>query len=65
MVVEGICPTVHEIEHHNVLCCGIFAIQCGDKRPQEWMKEAPQTIAAATKSYLVEAIEKAHFRSSN
>jgi len=65
MVNQRISRTVREIERHDVVCYGIFIDKCGDKGPQEWMKQALKTLEKPTESYIVEVTADSHSRSSN
>ena len=57
--------TVHEDEHHDDVSSGIFADKFGDKHPQEWTKQALNSLEGATELYMVEVTSDSHSRSSN
>jgi hypothetical protein len=52
--------TVQEIKHHDVVSCGIFAVEFPDKCPCDWTKQALITLEQATEVYMVEVIAKFH-----
>jgi hypothetical protein len=52
--------TVRELEHHNVISCGIFAAEFPDKNHREWTKQALITLEEATLPYMVEATAEFH-----
>jgi len=56
---------VCEIELHDVVSSAIFADEFGDKRPQEWTKQALKTWQEDMESYAVEVTAESHSRSSN
>jgi hypothetical protein len=64
-LTKAIVCKVREIEHHDVVSSEVFANEFCDKCPQEWTKQALQTLEEAMKSHMVEIIPRCHFRSSN
>jgi len=52
--------SVHEIEHDDVVSCGIFADEFPDKSPREWMTQALITCEEATDADMVEVTAKSH-----
>jgi len=55
--------TVLEIEHHDMVSCGILVDKFHDKRPPEWTNQALMTLEEATEAYMVEVIPNLIFRS--
>jgi hypothetical protein len=53
------------MEHHDVVCSGIFSVEFRENRPPEWIKLAVNTLEEAKESYIVEGIAKASVRSSS
>jgi hypothetical protein len=53
--------TVHNIEHCDVVNCGIFAHQFPDTRPWEWTKQVVKTLEEDMESYIVEVIAEYSF----
>jgi hypothetical protein len=66
---NGKCPwstksftrTVLEIEHRDVISCGIFVDTLRSKRPWEWTNRALISLEEATEAYIVEVIAKSHY----
>jgi len=54
--------TVCEVEHHDVISCGMFADEFRDKGPLEWTIQALLTLEEATKMYMFEVIAKSSFQ---
>jgi hypothetical protein len=52
--------TVCEIEHHDVVCSGVFANEFSDKPPQEWTRGALYTLEEATEEYMIEVFTITH-----
>ena len=48
--------TIREIEHHDVVCSGIFADSFPDKLPLGWSKGAVTAIEEAAELYMIEVI---------
>jgi len=51
---------VREIEHHEVVSCGILAGKFPDKHLCEWMNEAVISLKEAMEAYMVEVIAESH-----
>jgi hypothetical protein len=48
------------MEHHDVICPGISADECGDKRLQKWTKQDLIKLEEATEVYMVEVIAESY-----
>jgi hypothetical protein len=52
--------TVYEIEHHDIVCSVVFAIEFSDKRPCEWSNIALFALEAAIEEYMIEVFIITH-----
>jgi len=53
--------TVREIEHHDVVSSGMFAVEFPDKHSREWTKQAVITLEDAMEADMVEVTAKFHW----
>jgi len=57
---KAIVCTVRKIEHHDVVCSGMFVDKSSDKNPREGTKQALTMIEDGTEVYMVEVMAESN-----
>ena len=52
--------TVREIEHHKVVCAGIFADMFKDKIPMDWTHQVMKMLEEAAELYIIDVSTPPH-----